>query len=91
MRRLLTKSSAIFEDTRSDSEPTHEFYIEQDRHSITAPFVDTYADPRYSKKLRKTSKKPTIFNMINARSFHMIDTHTHSDRPIIEKIISKYM
>ena len=91
MRRLLTKSSAIFEDTRSDSEPTHEFYIEQDRHSITAPFVDTYADPRYSKKLRRTSKKPTIFNMINARSFHMTETHTHNKRPIIEKIISKYM
>ena len=83
MRRLLTKSSAIFEDTRSDSEPTHEFYIEQDRHSITAPFVDTYADPSVSKKFRNTNTNPTMFNMINARSFHMTETHTHSKRPII--------
>ena len=91
MTRIIAKSSAIFEDTRSDSEPTRKFYIEQDRHSITAPFVDTYADPSVSKKFRNTNKNPTIFNMINARSFHMTETHTHNKRPIIEKIISKYM
>ena len=79
-------SSAIFEDTRS--EPTDFDYAQRNRHSITAPFVDTYADPSVSKRLRRTSKNPTMFNMINARSFHMIDTHTHNDRPMRENIIS---
>ena len=86
MRRLLTMSSAIFEDTRS--EPTNFDYAHREMGTHHGTLVDTYADPSVSKRLRRTSKNPTMFNMINARSFHMIDTHTHSDRPMRENIIS---
>lgn len=77
------------EDTRS--EPTFfDTHIES-KGTLYGTLVDTYADPSVSNKFRNTNKNPTIFNMINARSFHMTETHTHNKRPIRENIISKYM